>query len=203
MRFVSDDEFPRSGGRWCLDLVATFGRRHRPDPVERLPDPPALVRWLAGAGLPAPARIEEPELVEVRELREALHRLVRARMAALAPDRVDVEVVNRAAGRPDLVPFLDVEGRVRRDGENEVTVAAAMSTLARDGIDVIATAPAERIRECEHPDCSLLFYDHTQGNRRRWCSMQRCGNQTKVAGYRERRRGTVGPAPAGTPEDDR
>jgi len=63
-----------------------------------------------------------------------------------------------------------------------------VSTLARDGIDVLTSVPADRLRECEHPDCSLVFLDSTQGRRRRWCSMQRCGNQTKVSGYRERRR---------------
>jgi predicted RNA-binding Zn ribbon-like protein len=50
------------------------------------------------------------------------------------------------------------------------------------------SVPADRLREREHPDCSLVFLDSTQGRRRRWCSMQRCGNQMKVSGYRERRR---------------
>ncbi|WP_327319861.1 CGNR zinc finger domain-containing protein [Streptomyces sp. NBC_01235] len=37
------------------------------------------------------------------------------------------------------------------------------------------------------PDCSRLFLDDSRA-RRRWCSMDRCGDQAKVAGYRSRNR---------------
>jgi predicted RNA-binding Zn ribbon-like protein len=170
-----------------LDLIATLGRRHRPEPLERLTDRGALRRWLDGAGLPTPASISDADVDVARGLREALHGLVRAHRGVERLDPADLEVVNRAAARPDLVPTLDPGGRRRREA-GAATMAMIASTLARDAIDLIATTSADRVRECEHPDCSLLFFDHTQGNRRRWCSMQRCGNQLKVADYRERRR---------------
>ena len=44
----------------------------------------------------------------------------------------------------------------------------------------------ELIRECEHPDCVLWFYDRTKSHRRRWCSMALCGNRHKVAEFRKR-----------------
>ncbi|MHC1563644.1 CGNR zinc finger domain-containing protein [Actinomycetospora sp. C-140] len=182
------EEFPRHGGRWCLDFIATFGRRHRAEPVERMVDGAALRRWLDGAGLPSPGTVSGGELDDARELREALHRLVRSHMSGGRPDDADLRLVNGAAARPDLAPRLHDDGRRSHEPGTDVSTAAVMSTLARDGIDLIASAPAERVKECEHPDCSLLFLDHTQGNRRRWCSMQRCGNQTKVADYRGRRR---------------
>jgi predicted RNA-binding Zn ribbon-like protein len=34
-----------------------------------------------------------------------------------------------------------------------------------------------------------VFLDETQGGRRRWCSMERCGNLVETAGYRARRTG--------------
>ncbi|MEJ2864792.1 CGNR zinc finger domain-containing protein [Actinomycetospora flava] len=185
-----DEEFPRPGGRWCLDFVATLGRRHRTEPLERLPDAAAFGRWLDGAGLPVPATVDDDGMARVRELREALNRLVRAHMDGGQLGPTDLVIVNGSAAEADLGPRLDASGVSHRDA-NESTVAAVTSTVARDAIDLIATAPADRVRECEHPDCSLLFLDHTQGNRRRWCSMQRCGNQVKVADYRQRRRGAL------------
>ncbi|MDT7658136.1 MAG: hypothetical protein QOF38_2851, partial [Pseudonocardiales bacterium] len=52
---------------------------------------------------------------------------------------------------------------------------------------LLGGARATRIKECAHPDCSLVFLDETQSGRRRWCSMDRCGNLVKIKGYRERR----------------
>lgn len=66
-------------------------------------------------------------------------------------------------------------------------MAAALATIARDAVLLLGGPAAGRIKECEHPDCSTLFVDETQASRRRWCSMERCGNQVKVAGYRRRR----------------
>jgi predicted RNA-binding Zn ribbon-like protein len=66
---------------------------------------------------------------------------------------------------------------------------AALSTVARDAIDLLTGPRADRVKECEHPDCSLLFLDDSQSGNRRWCSMERCGNLAKISGYRTRRRG--------------
>jgi predicted RNA-binding Zn ribbon-like protein len=68
-------------------------------------------------------------------------------------------------------------------------VDAALATLARDVVDLLNGSRTPRIKECEHPDCSLLFFDDSQSGRRRWCSMERCGNLVKIAGYRQRARG--------------
>jgi predicted RNA-binding Zn ribbon-like protein len=31
-----------------------------------------------------------------------------------------------------------------------------------------------------------VFFDESRSNNRRWCSMQRCGNRSKVRAHRER-----------------
>ena len=97
-------------------------------------------------------------------------------------------IVNGHAVRPDLPPQLGVE-----DGRPVVATPAAadapsaLATVARDAVRLLGGPQAARIKECEHPDCSLLFVDETQSGRRRWCSMGRCGNRVKTAGYRARR----------------
>jgi predicted RNA-binding Zn ribbon-like protein len=42
------------------------------------------------------------------------------------------------------------------------------------------------VRRCEGVDCVLWFYDRTKAHRRRWCSMEGCGNRAKVARFRSR-----------------
>ncbi|MEU3337795.1 CGNR zinc finger domain-containing protein [Streptomyces sp. NPDC002144] len=177
--------FPFIGGRPCLDFVATLGRRHA-TPLERLPDPAALARWFAEAGLAVgdePARVTARELADARVLREALYRVVRAAMAGRQPEAVDTELVNAAAARPDLAPQLGPEPWSARQ-----PVRAALATVARDAVLLVRGPLLERVKKCENPDCSLLFLDDSQARRRRWCSMERCGNLAKVAGYRSRSR---------------
>ena len=189
-----DDRFQLIGGRPCLNLVATYGKRHA-DGLERLPDNETLLDWLVAAGiLPAHAAavpVRHGQLDAVRGLREAINRLVRAAMAAKPFDPADIALVNRVAAAPDLVPQLgtapDSTGGTVTWGAHH-PVDAAMATLARDAIDLLAGPRTARIKECEHPHCSLLFFDDSQSGRRRWCSMGRCGNLVKIAGYRQRTR---------------
>jgi predicted RNA-binding Zn ribbon-like protein len=98
-------------------------------------------------------------------------------------------VINAAAAAPPLVPAL------RPDGGTTVvapTAAAALATLARDAIDLFGGPLAHRIRVCAADDCGLLFVDASRPGRRRWCSMERCGNRAKIRTHRAR--GGDGPA---------
>jgi predicted RNA-binding Zn ribbon-like protein len=183
-----DPDFVLVGGRPSLDLVATVGRRHA-TPVERIPDAAALARWFVAAGLVRTVPpVHEAHLVEARQLREAIASLVRSVMSGGPVSGDSLTIVNGHALRPDLPPQLGVE-----DGRPIVTtppgtdVPSALAAIARDAVLVLGGPQAARIKECEHPDCSLLFVDETQSGRRRWCSMGRCGNLVKTAGYRARR----------------
>jgi predicted RNA-binding Zn ribbon-like protein len=82
----------------------------------------------------------------------------------------------------------------RRDGRQWQTPApahAALSTIARDAIELFGGTGANRIRECASPDCGFLFFDDSRPATRRWCSMNRCGNRAKVGRYRRRVAGST------------
>lgn len=195
---ATDDRFRLIGGRPCLNLIATYGKRHIERGVERLPDGATLLDWLIAAGiLPAgagqdAAQPSAGQLDAARALRESTNRLVKATMTGARWDAADVELVNRMAAGRDLAPRLgaapgpDGGGTVDWGGHHPVD--AALATLARDAVDLLNGSRTARIKECEHPDCSLLFFDDSQSGRRRWCSMDRCGNLVKIAGYRRRSR---------------
>ncbi|SEG69777.1 Conserved protein containing a Zn-ribbon-like motif, possibly RNA-binding [Actinacidiphila yanglinensis] len=196
----SGTDFRFVGGRVCLDFVATLGMRHT-EPVERLPEPASLARWFAEAGLlPTGALLPQvgaAGLAQARVLREALNRLVRAAMDGRAYGQTDIAVVNRVAVLPDLAPQLVAAGGDHAGGpgtrwqQRGPVAGAALATVARDGVLLLGGPGAARVKECGNPVCSLLFVDDSQARRRRWCSMDRCGNLAKVAGYRTRSRHRV------------
>jgi len=58
--------------------------------------------------------------------------------------------------------------------------------VAHYAANFFATADYSAIRKCENPTCILFFYDTSKNHSRRWCSMELCGNRSKVAAFRER-----------------
>jgi len=118
-------------------------------------------------------------------LRESIYRLTRAHMVGELFDLADLEIVNRWAALPDLAPQLTPGGNVTVSGERGL-VERALSTVARDAIVMVATVPRERVKECAREDCTLLFHDASPAGKRRWCSMQSCGNRSKTYQYRRR-----------------
>lgn len=173
--------FPLRSGRLSLDFTATLGGRYRGG-LERLGSPEDLREWLRTSGMgPRPASVRDDHLKAALELREAIYRLAHPDRR---PSAKDVGTVNLWAALPPLAPKLAVDGSVSLHG----SVESSLSTLARDAIDLLTGPLARRIRECARPDCSLLFVDASRPGRRRWCSMERCGNRRKTAAYRRRKR---------------
>jgi predicted RNA-binding Zn ribbon-like protein len=177
------NEFRFGLGHQVLDFLATLAGR-RTAPVERLATPDDLSRWLELAGLATGARCDRRLLAQTHELREALYRLVVEAREQRAPGATDLDLVNAWARRRARSPQLDASLRVTLVGADPCR--AALGELARAGIELVAGGGLPRIRNCANPACSLMFIDHSRPGRRRWCSMERCGNRAKTARYRQR-----------------
>ena len=174
--------FRRGAGRLCLDFTRTLRHRGRADAVEELASPAALAAWVTQFG-PVPATGEQAADAIAGPLREALFALI----TGGAPD---LDLINAAAAVAPPAPALGPDGKVRWHAADPV--AATLSLVARDAVDLVTSALAERVRECANPDCGALFVDHSRPGSRRWCAMDSCGNQAKKGSFRERRRHGAG-----------
>jgi predicted RNA-binding Zn ribbon-like protein len=178
-------EFRLGLGHPVLELVATLAGRHS-EPLERLSRPEDLSHWLERSKVAGGADCDHAHLVQARELREALYRLVVATLEGRSPAASDLELVNTWALRPTPSPQLDASLQVTFVGSD--TCGGALAELARAAIELVTGDELHKIRNCANPTCSLMFIDHSRPGRRRWCSMERCGNRDKTARYRTRRR---------------
>lgn len=149
--------------------------------------PSDLERWAADvlgtAGPPATAN----DLELAVRLQAAIWSVADALIDRRPVPEGDREVLNELARQPCLVPRL-LPGPTRTWVAVQ-GVRSVMSSVAQDAIDVLGGPRAVRLKRCEGSRCSLLFVDTSRSGRRRWCSMERCGNLVKTAGYRARRRG--------------
>lgn len=177
--------FHFKSGRPSLDFVATVGERWRRS-FERLREPADLGRWCTEAGLlERTPTVDDPLLARARTLREAIYRTAKLAGEGSA-DPADVATINDWAARPPLAPALGPDRAIRWSASDPA--AAALATLARDAVDLIGGPFATRVRECASDQCALLFVDLSRPGRRRWCSMDGCGNRAKTAAYRRRAR---------------
>ena len=178
--------FRFTSGRLCLAFCATVGERWRRS-FERLRAPADLTRWLVEAGLAdAPVEVTSLQLEAARRLREAVYRLVRAALAGEPGSGADRDVVNEHARHPPVATQIGPDGGpllwTGRDA-----VPAALATVARDAVDLLTSGAVDRVRECDAPDCALLFWDTSRPGRRRWCADAACGSRARSAAYRARR----------------
>ncbi len=191
LRHPDGSSFRFDPGALCLELLPTGG----PGPLayfEVLNEPADLVLWAEESRLPdglaagagAGLVVSAAEVAEARALRDALWRLTEGHVRGAPPGPDDLATLNDAAARPPLTARLTADGG--RAWAAGGTGTGLLSTVARDAVDLFTGAHAHRIRACGAHDCRLLFVDTSRPGKRRWCSMERCGNRAKVRAHRAR-----------------
>ncbi|HEX7381807.1 MAG TPA: ABATE domain-containing protein [Nevskiaceae bacterium] len=190
-----DSDFPLLGEPLCVDLVNTRARRDGAV-VDLLDGVSALKAWLALERARGGWRgaVSAADLVAVRELRDAVDGLLRARAARRHPSPDAVDAVNLALSARVPEPRLAWTGRDPERRWETKGAAGARDTFLRqvalDTVELLTGPRAQWLRKCAHPDCMLLFV--ADNRRRRWCSSARCGNRARVARHYSRVRGRAG-----------
>jgi predicted RNA-binding Zn ribbon-like protein len=172
-------------GRLCIDFTHTGGETGKRAYWERFHQPSDLADWLSESPLQVQEiQVGPEEFKAALSLREAIWnvaQVLRQNEELLAED---IEVINQVAAAPDLPPQLVLNG-LKQAWHSPTTATAALSTIARDAIDLFSGELRSRIRECENPNCGLMFVDASRPGKRRWCLMKRCGNMAKTSHYRK------------------
>lgn len=176
-------------GRLCLDFTMTGGRGDWAH-YERFNAPGDLRDWFAQGPLRlADVAVDEDALRAAGDLREAIQRVAFALLANQSPAAEHVAILNGFAAAPPLARTLDPES-LTMSITTPAPVEALLSELARDALDLASDPHARgRVRQCESPDCQLLFLDDSRPGKRRWCSASRCGDRARARAYRARKAG--------------
>ncbi|MCU5772603.1 CGNR zinc finger domain-containing protein [Erwiniaceae bacterium BAC15a-03b] len=127
-------------------------------------------------------------LQEARRLRDVIREMVADKKAG---NVVKPEGINRylaaATVYQQLVSSEEGGLQLKRIYTSQTPVQK-LAPVAEQAALLMADENFVLVRECEHPDCSLWFFDRTKAHRRRWCSMAVCGNRAKVARFRQQKK---------------
>lgn len=173
----------RHTGRISIDLALTGGEGPAFTRFEVIPTPADLDAWLAQSDLAIPrARAAEDDLVAARALRWAIWHAVSATIDGEPLRPADVRAIEDAAAPAPLLPRV-------AGGWRDPSARAALSTIARDAIDLLADPEQRgRLRRCAADNCIVPFYDGSRPGRRRWCEDRRCGDRHRHRTHRQRQR---------------
>ncbi len=181
-------QFRFDAGSLALNFAATVRHRGSQQPRDLLHTPESLVKWFKGAGCNSPAvRPTNPDYEEALILREAIYRVVRARILNEKPLVADMDCINTNAAYRLAVPKVE-KNTCRLHWESEHPVRACLAEIARDAVILIGDVESHRLKMCDNEGCRMIYFDNSPVNRRRWCAMSICGNREKIRAYRLRKR---------------
>jgi predicted RNA-binding Zn ribbon-like protein len=132
------------------------------------------------------------------KFREALYRTLQARRRGRPPAAADIAVLNGeiAAARSREVLAAGREGlRWEWRGAGE-RLESPIWPIALAAAALLLSPRFARLRECGGDDCGWLFLDESRNHSRQWCSMEDCGNLSKVRRFRQRRARRARASPA-------
>lgn len=179
--------FPLLNEPLALDLVNTRIRRDGVE-VDLLDSPAALAAWLRAEHkrVAWTGAIDAADLANVRTLRDAIDRLLRARRGHVRPARADVHRVNHALASGPALPQLGwgAAGPSLKSPPAPARRCVLLHALASDALTLLTGPCADQVRACAHPDCRLQFV--ARNPRRQWCSGRLCGNRARVATHYRR-----------------
>ncbi|WP_151635982.1 CGNR zinc finger domain-containing protein [Noviherbaspirillum aerium] len=145
-------------------------------------------RWLQRCGIDGgtPEAVDQEALLAAaKDLRATARELIELRKRG---EQGDPQRLNSYLALQQSVPVLEwTKDSVRlvRRGLLQSPLHS-LGKVAEAVAELLATGEFELVRQCEHPDCVMWFYDRTKSHRRRWCSMALCGNRHKAAEFRKR-----------------
>jgi len=183
----------------CLDFINTDLVLNG-QPTDLLSSFQDLVAWLVQAGLLTEkdaARIEGgggrdamETLKQAKAFRSSMRNMAE-RLAARKPvPQAALALINQLLRH--RVGYAQV---TRRNGMFERRYEAGfedgnhvLGLLAETASDLLCAYDLSLVKQCHNPACVLFFYDTTKNHARHWCSMDLCGNRSKVAAHYRRHR---------------
>lgn len=167
---------------------------HRGRLIDLIESDGGLADWMSAAGLVVKHR-QSPSLKKTRELRDAISEAFHAHMDGHPPSKNAMMVIN------DHIARYRLENRLRyQDGEffieeiNEgLSAEGVYSLLAYQAAELLISTKPEALKICSGSDCVLMFKDMSRGQKRRWCSMETCGNRAKAAAHYRNTKKTTNP----------
>ncbi len=177
--------FQYVGNNLAIDFINTE-IVDRGEVIDLLKTTKDLIQWAHGAGISMEDnKIENLDLENVLSFRKALKELFVAGIDNKSIPRNALAKINEI-----LLLFKDeqqlknVKGKlVLNPAKENLSLEILLGRIAHDAALLLSSKQTEQIKKCSNPKCILMFLDTSRSRKRRWCSMEICGNRAKAANH--------------------
>ncbi|MGH2707559.1 MAG: CGNR zinc finger domain-containing protein [Actinomycetota bacterium] len=171
-----------------LRLVQEFLNTHDIEAeVDQLGSPQAAMGWFSRHKLiETEGSIGRAEWSRAREAREALRLLLMVNDRRGPVDPGVLQRLNQVAARSRFALRFVGDGQAQLEPTSK-GVDAAVGWVLAAALTAMSEGTWSRLKICHRESCRWAFYDHSRNQSGKWCSMEICGNRTKVEAYRRRR----------------
>ena len=180
---------PMLGDHLAMDLLNTEARDDG-KAVEFWDSDAEVLHWLARYGIAPATQSETFASGELLNQAKALRKLARQLITGFKDGKTpEISELNQYLHAFDTAPHLarDAEGKLTLNRVSHTdSIGSLLGPVAEAVAELLVEGKVDLIKQCEHPDCILWFYDRTKAHKRRWCSMALCGNRHKAAQFRKR-----------------
>jgi len=174
----------------CLEFANTQYWRGQASPTETLKAPEDLAAWLSGNVSKEARPLARRDFEQAIEARETIYRVFDATTRGKPPAAPDLDALNA------LLAAAPARSSLRRERSGfawdiEMRGSTALAQLAPilwSAGDLLTGGRLDKVKRCANPECGWLFFDDSRAGKRRWCSMQACGNRAKARRHYHRSR---------------
>jgi predicted RNA-binding Zn ribbon-like protein len=183
----------------CLEFANTITIQHHKR-VDLIENPEELKQWFLEKNLLTAGELpelnhkwgthEQKRLTQTAQnFRDQLRIMAEQITAKKEIPSAVVEIINELLSQQNAYISLiktrsGFEIRNHRDLER---LEQLLVPIAESAVALLCNGNPALVKKCSNPECTLFFYDSTKNHRRRWCSMQTCGNRMKVDAYWKRK----------------
>lgn len=182
--FKSKFPFQFVGNDLAIDFVNTR-ILVRDEVVDLIDTPEALSAWLKAAGVTAASLWTKEMLASASALRQAIRDALTSKASGKAAPGEAITVINDHLAHSDRQMRLSVadDGYALTPAQESLSPDAVLGLLAQRAAELMVAADHKALKNCANESCVLIFKDVSRGNKRRWCSMETCGNRSKAAAH--------------------
>jgi predicted RNA-binding Zn ribbon-like protein len=200
---LSQARFGWIGEALCLDFVNTVGNHLGEEVSEKLSNWADFLKWVREAQFLGMAEVREFEhrfaaqpflgerlVATAVQFREAVYRILLAKIREESAGKMDLEILNDMLTRsPVILRVESLKDRFECTRQSSTLDEARLfGPIAWSAAELLTSEKLALVRQCADATCGWLFLDLTKNHSRRWCDMGDCGSRAKAQRYYQRKK---------------
>ncbi|REG83852.1 putative RNA-binding Zn ribbon-like protein [Marinomonas pollencensis] len=144
-----------------------------------------VYQWANESGITLKKEFSSIAMEDIWQFRSSIKQLLTSYVDEQALSEEALAVVNQQLKNAPLQQQLKVveQELILQPLDQALSIAQLLGKIADEAANLLASSQIKQLKRCSNEKCILMFVDTSRAKRRRWCSMESCGNRAKAASF--------------------